>query len=135
MFSPTSSRALFGLAVSFVVAAVGTSYAADMGFVLQNEHTRAVAIELHGKETVWPGHDKVYLLDPGAIKEVTISCTPGERICYGAWINGNDSINYGVGPDNDRTCHNCCAICVAHTMETFDLTPKGVTPLRAPGSP
>jgi hypothetical protein len=106
-----------------VLSLTGAAHAADMGFVLENEHSRSVAIELHGKESVWPGHEQVYLLEPGDIKEVTISCTPGERICYGAWINGNDSLNFGVGPDNDRTCHSCCAICVGHTMETFDLTP------------
>jgi hypothetical protein len=116
------TRSLSGLATALVLATVG-AHAADMGFVLENEHTRAVAIELRGEETVWPGNDKVYLIDPGAIKEVTISCTPGERICYGAWINGNDAIAFGVGPDNDRTCHDCCSICVAHTMETIDLTP------------
>ena len=122
MLSPELFRRLSGLAALLLVT-VTPAYAADMGFVLENEHSRAVVIELHGKETVWPGNDKVYLIDPGAIKEVTISCTPGERICYGAWINGNDSINYGVGPDNDRPCHDCCSICVGHTMETIDLTP------------
>jgi hypothetical protein len=122
MAFPKHTRSLSGLATALVLATVG-AHAADMGFVLENEHSRAVVVELHGKETVWPGDDKVYLIDPGAIKEVTISCTPGERICYGAWINGNDAIAFGVGPDNDRTCHDCCSICVAHTMETIDLTP------------
>jgi hypothetical protein len=91
MLSLDLFRRLSGPAALVLVTAT-SAYAADMGFVLENEHSRAVAIELHGKETVWPGNDKVYLIDPGAIKEVTISCTPGERICYGAWINGNDGI-------------------------------------------
>jgi hypothetical protein len=124
MVLPGHSRAaLSGLTAVLVLVVAGAACAADMGFVFENEHSRAVAIELHGKETVWPGDDKVYLIDPGAIKEVTISRTPGERICYGAWINGNDRIAFGVGPDNDHACHNCCSICVAHTMETIDLTP------------
>jgi hypothetical protein len=123
MLSLRTFRDRSGLAAALVLATAGAACAADMGFVLENEHTRPVAIELHGNGTVWPGDDKVYLLDPGAIKEVTISCTPGERICYGAWINGNDSLAYGVGPDNDRTCHDCCAICVGHPLETIDLTP------------
>ena len=123
MAFPKHSRGLSGLAAALVLVTAGAAHAADMGFVLQNKHSRAVVVELHGKETLWPGDDKVYLLDPGMTKEVTISCTEGERICYGAWINGNDRIAFGVGPDNNRTCHDCCSICVAHTMETFDLTP------------
>jgi hypothetical protein len=118
-----ASRIFCGPALVLGLLTVGATHAADMGYVLQNEHSRSVAIELHGKDQTWPGGDQVYLLDPGDIKEVTISCTPGERICYGAWINGDDRIAFGVGPDNDRTCHNCCSICVGHTMETIDLTP------------
>jgi hypothetical protein len=120
---PNASRIFCGPAVVLGLLTAGATHAAEMGYVLQNEHSRSVAIELHGKDQTWPGGDQVYLLDPGDIKEVTISCTPGERICYGAWINGNDRISFGVGPDNNRTCHNCCSICVGHTMETIDLTP------------
>jgi hypothetical protein len=118
-----ASRILCGPAVVLGLLTGGAACAADMGYVLQNEHSRSVAIELHSADRTWPGGDQVYLLDPGEIKAVKISCTPGERICYGAWINGDDRIAFGVGPDNDRTCHNCCSICVGHTMETIDLTP------------
>lgn len=123
MPSPTFLQGLAGLSLAAMLLTAGAAQADDMGFVFQNEHDKAVAIELHGKDQVWPGGDKVYLLDAGSIKEVTVSCNPGEKICYGAWIAGNDSIPFGVGPDNNRSCSNCCYICVAHTMETIDLTP------------
>ncbi|MDN5926738.1 MAG: hypothetical protein L0I29_06665 [Hyphomicrobiales bacterium] len=118
-----ASRIFCGPAVVLGLLTGGAACAADMGYVLQNEHSRSVAIELHAADRTWPGGDQVYLLDPGEIKAVKISCTPGERICYGAWINGDDRVAFGVGPDNDRTCRNCCSICVGHTMETIDLTP------------
>ena len=38
-----------------------------------------------------------------------ISCEAGERICYGAWVNGNDGISFGVGPDRE-------AIVVRHDL-------------------
>jgi hypothetical protein len=123
MHSPLLRTSLAGLAVAAGLLPAGFAHADDMGFVLENEHPRPVVLELRGKETVWPGNDKVYLLEAGEIKEVNISCEKGERICYGAWIRGNDSVTFGVGPDNDRTCRDCCYICVGHTMETIDLTP------------
>lgn len=123
MLIPATSRIFCGPALVLGILAADSASAADMGFLLENEHRQPVAIELHGKDRAWPGDNQVYLLGPGDIKKVTISCTTGERICYGAWINGNDRVAFGVGPDNDRTCHNCCSICVGQTMETIDLTP------------
>ncbi|TPI26635.1 hypothetical protein FJW08_27145 [Mesorhizobium sp. B3-2-1] len=84
-----------------------------------------LAVELFSRdrETVWPGSDKVFLVDPGSQKSVPISCNQGERICYGAWVDGNDKISAGVGPDNDQPCDTCCFICVEHLTETIDLVP------------
>jgi hypothetical protein len=130
-----ASRVFCILTLSLLLTA-GLAEAADMGFMLGNKQSRAAVIELHGENTVWPGGGKVYLLAPGETRQVTISCTPGERICYGAWINGNDRIAFGVGPDNDRDCRNCCSICAARAMATIELPPDGaVTPPRAPDSP
>ncbi len=83
-----------------------------------------VALELFSRDrdTVWPGGDKVFLIDPRARKSVPIACNQGERLCWGAWVNGNDRLSAGVGPDNDQPCDTCCFICVEHSTETIDLT-------------
>ena len=80
-------------------------------------------LELHGRETgrVWPGDSQVYLLDPGERKSVLIDCHEGENICYGAWVYGDDRLSYGVGPDGDRRCRDCCSVCVAKTTTTIDM--------------
>lgn len=99
------------------------THAADMAFFVKNQRSRAVAVELFSRDrkTVWPGDDQVFLIEPGSQKSVPISCNQGERICYGAWVNGDDSISAGVGPDNDQLCDTCCFICVEKTTETIDL--------------
>lgn len=94
-----------------------------MTFYMKNETARAMVLELHGRDTqrVWPGDGQVYLLEPGEKKSVLIDCREGENICYGAWVNGNDRISYGVGPDGNRACRDCCSICVAKTTTTIDM--------------
>ncbi|TGQ74474.1 MAG: hypothetical protein E5V49_15540 [Mesorhizobium sp.] len=115
--------ALFRMAVFAALVCAGSAQAADMAFFIKNLRPQSVAVELfsHDRETVWPGNDKVFLIGPGEKKSVPISCNSGERICYGAWVDGNDQISAGVGPDNDQPCDTCCFICVEHTTETIDL--------------
>ncbi|MBZ9738059.1 MULTISPECIES: hypothetical protein [unclassified Mesorhizobium] len=116
---------LFRMVALAALVLVNSAEAADMAFFVKNLRKEPVAIELFSRdrETVWPGNDKVFLVDPGSRKSVPISCNQGERICYGAWVDGNDQISAGVGPDNDQPCDTCCFICVEHTTETIDLVP------------
>lgn len=98
---------------------VPPAFGADLTFFMKNVAPSAVVVEFssaaHG--TRWPGNDQVYLLDEGEKKSVTIDCEEGDRICYGAWVNGDDSVAWGIGPDNDRYCDDCCRICTAEKTE------------------
>ncbi|CDX13929.1 conserved exported hypothetical protein [Mesorhizobium sp. ORS 3324] len=109
----------------FLAALLLTSpaFAADMSVFVRNQRSDGVALELFGRDSgkVWPGGDKVFLIRPKAKKSVPISCENGEHICWGAWVNGDDSVTAGVGPDNDQPCDSCCFICVEHSTETVDL--------------
>jgi hypothetical protein len=92
--------------------------AAEMTVFMKNEQSRAVAVELYGENQRWPGGEQVYLLDKGERKSVVIGCREGERICWGAWLNGDDRQSFGVGFDRSRACPECCRICVGSTIET-----------------
>lgn len=117
--------AVFVLSLGIAMLAPATSSVAQEGMTMfiRNLQPRAVVVEFHGRKsgTVWPGDTKVYLLDKDERKSVTISCQAGENVCFGAWANGNDRISYGVGPDDDQTCSECCRICVEGTTETIDI--------------
>lgn len=112
-------------ALCFVVLlalAAGRTEAAEMAFYMKNGAGRAVAVELHGNAGhVWPGDGKVFMLDTAEKKSVPVACEAGERICYGAWLVGDDRTAWGVGPDNKEDCENCCTICVAKSTYTIDL--------------
>ncbi|HTV70001.1 MAG TPA: hypothetical protein VMF90_15830 [Rhizobiaceae bacterium] len=95
----------------------------SMSFLMKNAHPRAIVVELHSRtrEHRWPGGDKVYLLEPDERKSVPITCEGGEQICYAAWVNGNDGVFWGVGPDNNRTCDDCCTLCADKATTEFTI--------------
>lgn len=112
-------RLLFALILG--LAALGPALADDMAVYVRNEAGADIALELHGHGTVWPGGGKVYQIEKGYRKSIPIECEAGERICYAAWLVGNDAVSWGLGPDNDQTCDNCCSICVAKSTMTIEL--------------
>jgi len=98
---------------------------ADMLFYVKNGTRNALAVEVFSQDRdhAWPGGDQVWLFEPGQKKTVPISCTSGERVCYGAWVNGNDRISWGVGPDGDKDCKGCCLVCLGHGLQEIELPP------------
>ena len=96
-----------------------------MAFFIKNQASRAVAVELRSRDRdqVWPGGDQVYLLEKSEAKSVPISCEAGEQICYGAWVVGDDRRSWGVGPDNDHPCDDCCYICAEKTTAQIRVGP------------
>ncbi len=111
------------VAVLALAALAAPASAEKMSFYMKNQTPRAVVVELYAQDRdhVWPGGGQVYFLETGERKSVPIECTPGERICWGAWRYGNDRWSWGTGPDNARTCEDCCSLCVPSGTETIDL--------------
>jgi len=109
--------------IAFVLAA--PAFAGDVTFVMNNHHPNAVEVQLYSqsRDHVWPGPDEVYLLDDGETKTMSLSCQDGESICYGAWISGDQSSYWGVGPDGEQTCDNCCYTCEGDETEQINLVP------------
>ena len=107
------------LAFVFLLIAAPAA-AADMTFFMKNGMPYGVAVELYSRNRFhrWPGGDEVYLLERGEKKSATVQCEAGERICWGAWRNGDDGTAFGVGPDDTRDCPSCCRICVEKTTST-----------------
>jgi hypothetical protein len=115
------SMAGFALGAALVTASAAC--AADVTFVMKNNHPNAVEVELYSQDRdhVWPGGGQVYILDDGEAKTMALSCHDGEKICYGAWISGDKSTYWGVGPGNSETCDDCCYTCTGGNTEEIDL--------------
>lgn len=108
-----------------LVATTSTAFAADVTFMMQNNHPNAVEVELYSQDRnhVWPGNGEVYVLDDGETKQMPLSCDEGEKICYGAWIKGDTDTYWGVGPGNKEACDDCCYTCTGGATETINLDP------------
>ena len=99
------------------------AHAGDVTFQIKNNHPNAMRLELYSQDRdyVWPGNGKDFYLDDGETKSLPISCNEGESICYGAWVDGDESTYWGVGPNNKQTCDNCCYTCSGGETEEIDL--------------
>ena len=108
-----------------VTAFVAPALADDVTFIMQNDHPNAVELELYSqdREHVWPGDGQVYYLDDGETKQIPLACEAGETICYGAWIAGDQSSYWGVGPGNVQDCERCCYTCEGGQTEQITLVP------------
>ncbi|MBB4066419.1 hypothetical protein [Gellertiella hungarica] len=112
------------VAAAVVLAGMhATGFASDVTFVMRNSHPNAVEVELYSqdREHVWPGGSEVYYLDDGETKEMSLSCEEGEKICYGAWVAGDQGTFWGTGPDNAQRCTDCCYTCVGGETEEINL--------------
>jgi hypothetical protein len=126
---------LFGLSLRRVGAAVLAlvalaapqlalpAYAADITFVIRNNHPYAVRVELYSQNRnhVWPGGGSDFYLDDGEAREMPLSCMTGEQICYGAWLDGDEDTYWGVGPGNTEACDDCCYVCQGGMTEEIVL--------------
>jgi hypothetical protein len=116
----------FATAAAMMLAgllSVQSALAAEVTFMMRNNHPNAVEIELYSQDRnhVWPGDGQIYLLDDGETKQMPLSCNEGEKICYGAWIKGDQETYWGVGPNNAQACSDCCYTCTGGATETIDL--------------
>lgn len=61
---------------------------------------------------VWPSSRRQYTLTDLETHQFRINCEPGERVCFGAWLDGRSRQRvWGVGTKNKRACKTCCGVC------------------------
>ena len=112
------------LVLAGAIAAAGVhARAEEMTVVIANSHPYAVMLEMYSQDRdhVWPGGNEAYLLDDGETENVTLACKDEETICYGAWVQGDDTTFWGVGRDNSQSCDSCCYTCDGGATEEINL--------------
>jgi L-rhamnose mutarotase len=88
----------------------------------------AVDIQFYSddRKQVWPDHRAAYSIEDRGMHHYTISCTTGEKVCYGAWQRGNTSAFWGKGNNGKRHCSDCCYTCDGGTTPTRKLGEQAV---------
>ncbi|MEM5581169.1 hypothetical protein WNZ15_01810 [Roseibium sp. AS2] len=92
----------------------------------ESKHSKIVDVELYSdtrRGHVWPGSNKVYVLDDYTVKTISISCRRGERVCYGAWVRNRSNLYWGVGHKNRNSCSSCCYTCNGGQTRVIVLNP------------
>lgn len=71
-------------------------------------------IKLYDRDSaaIWPDSSSSWTLKPGESGFKTISCSEGNKICFGAANNSDDSLGYwGIGIGHFLGCTDCCRSC------------------------
>jgi hypothetical protein len=115
------------LAFGLVAASPGSGQAADatLTWSFQSNHPNRVQLEFYSqhRNAAWPGNGHVFLLGDYQRHRFTLSCWSGEKICYGAWVDGDANQYWGVGIDQSSYCQDCCVICQNGDAGTRTLNP------------
>jgi hypothetical protein len=91
--------------------------------VLNNNTGRYVNWEVisdDGSNHVWPGGGDAFRLLPHSSSQESLNCNQGQRMCYGAWVRGDENLYWGVGNNHEHHCDACCFTCNGEA-ETFNL--------------
>ena len=88
-------------------------------WIIRNDYYYAIELEFYSQDydRAWPGGSEVYVLRDGKFHQFTLECYAGEKICYGAWVEGDIYTYWGAGYAGQEGCDNCCSICDGGTRE------------------
>lgn len=115
------------LAFGFVATSPGIGLAeqATLTWSFRNNHQNRVQLEFYSQDrnSAWPGDGQAYVLDDYAVHTFRLNCVAGEKICYGAWIDGDSNTYWGVGIDDQYGCSDCCVTCDNADAGTRNLDP------------
>ena len=94
-------------------------------FNMKSNHPNKVQVAFYSQTRrgyAWPGGNQAYGLNDYSVHTHTLNCTPGEKICYGAWVTGTGNKYWGVGPNGKHGCTGCCTTCGSGTV-SYTLNP------------
>jgi hypothetical protein len=115
------------LAFGFVAAIPGQVWAEDstMSWSFRSNHPNVVQLEFYSqhRNAAWPGAGRAYVLDDYGVQTFNLNCWQGEKICYGAWVDGDANEYWGVGIDDSQDCYDCCVTCQNGYAGTRNLNP------------
>lgn len=110
----------------FIGAAAQPAEAGSLLWRFESKHPNVVNVELYSdtrRGHVWPGNNRVYVLDDYSVKTINISCRSGEKVCYGAWVKNRSNLYWGVGYKNRNRCSSCCYTCNGGETRVIVLNP------------
>lgn len=115
---------LITLATALLVPA--SSFAESLNFKMRSYHKNVVQLKFYSQNrpNEWPGNGKVYVLRDYDVHEHRLDCVKGEKICYGAWVEGASSTYWGSGRGDKQGCPSCCYTCNGGQTPVINLNAR-----------
>jgi len=106
-------RAVLAMALLFAGLVPAVAENNSMYWPMRSDHPFRVQVVFYSewRNWEWPGAGQAYNLDDNQVHGFNLSCTPGEKICFGAWETGTSAVFWGVGHQRKRSCTACCYFC------------------------
>ena len=91
----------------------GPAIADSVRFKIKSDHPYRVQIKFYSqtRNHIWPSATRAYTLYDSTTHEYRLNCSRGEKICYGAWVVGDNKEYWGVGQRDKHSCRGCCLTC------------------------
>ena len=94
---PMTTRKIIMMALAagfMILGQAATATAQDVTYSVRNDHPNTVELEFYSadRDVAWPGGGNAFILDDGEPHSLPLACEEGERVCYGAWVQGDSSI-------------------------------------------
>ncbi len=113
-------------ALMLTMSTASTASADTLVWYVKSSHPNSVMIEFYSQDRshAWPGDGTAYVIKDWDFHEYSLECRSGEKICYGAWVQGDSSSYWGTGKDDRDGCDSCCYICDGYsTTRDIELLP------------
>ena len=107
------AAALLAVGIVGLVCGVARAEDATLSWSFQSNYEYTVQLEFYAqdRDAAWPGGGQAYVLDDYEVHTYRLNCWAGEKICYGAWVDGDSDTYWGVGLDDQEGCEDCCVTC------------------------
>jgi hypothetical protein len=101
------------VAASGALAAPAPAAAEDMYWSVKSLYPYRIQVAFYSewRDWEWPGAGKAFDLNDDEPRNFNLTCNPGEKICFGAWVTGDTAKFWGVGYNRGHSCKQCCWIC------------------------
>lgn len=112
------------IAASWLFPLSALAQDSTLTFHMKSNHPNKVQVEFYSQSRshAWPGGNRAYNLSDYDTHTFRLNCRSGEKICYGAWVSGNQKRYWGAGLNGHQSCAKCCARCDGSTV-SYVLNP------------
>jgi hypothetical protein len=121
-------KKLIAIALAAMCLTPGTSFAQSLTWKFQSFDNTVVDVRFYpeNRTRLFPANSPAYSIDGHGMHSYTIACAAGEKICFGAWMRGNASAQWGKGKDDKNRCNDCCYTCNGGATPTHKLNESTV---------